>query len=75
MISGFQSHFIGNDYGILVEVIDTVSPVKAKPVYIQLSDGDKSMLMQAWSVRYRILFPLQVNSKPAINAGRCTRQM
>ena len=42
---------IGDDYGILVETIDTVpdavSPVK---VPIQLPDGDKSMLMQAWRV-------------------------
>jgi extracellular elastinolytic metalloproteinase len=52
MISWFESHFIGDDLGILVEMIDNVpdavSPVKAKPVYIQLPDGDKSMLMQAW---------------------------
>ena len=54
MVSWFESHFIGDDYGMLVEMIDnvpdTVSPVKAKPVYIQLPDGDKSMLMQAWRV-------------------------
>ena len=54
MISWFESHFIGDDYGILVEMIDNVpdavSPVKAKPVYIQLPDGDKSMLAQAWRV-------------------------
>ena len=54
MISWFESHFIGDDYGILVEMIDNVpdavSPVKAKPVYIQLPDGDKTMLMQAWRV-------------------------
>jgi extracellular elastinolytic metalloproteinase len=55
MISWFESHVIGDDYGILVEMIDNVpdavSPVKAKPVYIQLPDGDKTMLMQAWRVR------------------------
>jgi hypothetical protein len=54
MISWFESHFINDDYGNLVEMIDNVpdaiSPVKAKPVYIQLSDGDKGMLMQAWRV-------------------------
>ena len=54
MVSWFESHFIGDDYGILVEMIDNVpdaiSPVKAKPVYIQLPDGDKSMLTQAWRV-------------------------
>lgn len=54
MISWFDSHFIGDEYGVLVEMIDNVpdavSPVKAKPVYIQLPDGDKSMLMQAWRV-------------------------
>ena len=54
MTSWFESHFIGDDYGILVEMIDnvpdTVSPVTAKPVYIQLPDGDKTMLTQAWRV-------------------------
>jgi extracellular elastinolytic metalloproteinase len=54
MVSWFESHFIGDDYGVLVEMIDNVpdavSPVKAKPVYIQLPDGEKSMLVQAWRV-------------------------
>jgi extracellular elastinolytic metalloproteinase len=54
MISWFELHFIGDDYGTLIEMIDNVpdavSPVKAKPVYIQLPDGDKTMLMQAWRV-------------------------
>ncbi len=54
MISWFEHHFIGDDYGTLIEMIDnvpdTVSPVKAKPVYIQLPDGDKTVLMQAWRV-------------------------
>jgi extracellular elastinolytic metalloproteinase len=54
MTSWFEAHFIGDDYGTLVEMIDNVpdavSPVKAKPVYIQLPDGDKTMLTQAWRV-------------------------
>jgi extracellular elastinolytic metalloproteinase len=55
MVSWFESHFIGDDYGVLVEMIvnvpDAISPVKAKPVYIQLPYGDdKSVLMQAWRV-------------------------
>jgi extracellular elastinolytic metalloproteinase len=54
MISWFEHHLIGDDYGTLIEMIDNVpdavSPVKAKPVYIQLPDGDKTMLMQAWRV-------------------------
>ncbi|KAH9987985.1 Fungalysin metallopeptidase-domain-containing protein [Russula vinacea] len=52
MTSWFEAHFIGDDYATLVEMIDNVpdavSPVKAKPVYIQLPDGDRTMLMQAW---------------------------
>jgi len=54
MISWFDRHLIGDDHGILLEMIDNVpdavSPVKAKPVYIQLPNGDKTMLMQAWRV-------------------------
>ena len=54
MTSWFEAHFIGDDYATLVEMIDNVpdavSPVKAKPVYIQLPDGDRTMLMQAWRV-------------------------
>ena len=54
MISWFEHHLVGDDHGIVLEMIDnvpdTVSPVKAKPVYIQLPDGDKTMLMQAWRV-------------------------
>jgi len=38
----------------LVEMIDrvpgAVSPVKSKPVYLQLPDGDKTTLVQAWRV-------------------------
>jgi extracellular elastinolytic metalloproteinase len=52
MYSWFETHLVGDDNGVLVEMInnvpDAVSPVKAKPVYIQLPDGDKSMLVQAW---------------------------
>ncbi|KAI0262120.1 Fungalysin metallopeptidase-domain-containing protein [Gloeopeniophorella convolvens] len=52
MTSWFESHFISNDEAIGVEVIknvpDAVSPVKARPVYIQLPDGDKTVLMHAW---------------------------
>jgi len=52
MTSWFEPHLVGDDSAVLVEMInnvpDTVSPVKAKPVYIQLPDGDKTMLMQAW---------------------------
>jgi extracellular elastinolytic metalloproteinase len=54
MTSWFEAHFIGDDYATLVEMIDNVpdavSPVKAKPVYIQLPEGDKTMLTQAWRV-------------------------
>ena len=54
MTSWFEPHLIGNDDAVLVEMInnvpDTVAPVKTKPVYIQLPDGDKTMLMQAWRV-------------------------
>lgn len=54
MTSWFEAHLIGDQNAILVEMIDNVpdavSPVKAKPVYIQLPDGDKTTLMQAWRV-------------------------
>lgn len=54
MTSWFEPHLIGDSNAVLVEKInnvpDTVSPVKAKPVYIQLPDGDKITLMQAWRV-------------------------
>jgi extracellular elastinolytic metalloproteinase len=54
MTSWFEPHLVGDEHGILVEMInnvpDAVSPVKAKPIYIQLPDGDKTMLMQAWRV-------------------------
>jgi extracellular elastinolytic metalloproteinase len=65
MTSWFESHFIGDDYGTIVEMIDnvpdTVSPVKAKPVYIQLPDGDKTMLVQGWRVSAPNSIPLQVS--------------
>ncbi|KAI0288984.1 extracellular elastinolytic metallo proteinase [Russula brevipes] len=52
MTSWFESHFIGDDTTVPVEMIDNVpdavSPVKAKPVYIQLPNGDKTILTQAW---------------------------
>jgi extracellular elastinolytic metalloproteinase len=52
MTSWFETHIIGDDYGTLVEMIDNVpdavAPVKTKPVYIQLPDGDKTILIQAW---------------------------
>ena len=54
MTSWFEFHLVGDEHAVLVEMIDNVpdavSPVKAKPVYIQLPDGDKTMLMQAWRV-------------------------
>jgi extracellular elastinolytic metalloproteinase len=54
MTSWFEHQFIGHETAALVEMIDNVpdatSPVKAKPVYIQLPDGDKTMLIQAWRV-------------------------
>jgi extracellular elastinolytic metalloproteinase len=56
MTSWFESHFIGDDNTVPVEMIDNVpdavSPVKAKPVYIQLPNGDKTMLTQAWRVSF-----------------------
>ncbi len=54
MTSWFEPHLVGGNNAVLVEMIDkvpdAVSPVKAKPVYIQLPDGDKTMLIQAWRV-------------------------
>ena len=50
--SRFESHFIGENYGTLVKMIDNVpdavSPVEARPVYFQVPDGDKTVLVQAW---------------------------
>ncbi|KAH9021757.1 extracellular elastinolytic metallo proteinase [Lactarius hengduanensis] len=52
MTSWFEPRLVGDDNAVRVEMIDnvpdSVSPVKAKPVYIQLPDGDKTMLIQAW---------------------------
>ncbi|KAI9439259.1 extracellular elastinolytic metallo proteinase [Lactarius indigo] len=52
MTSWFEPQHVGDNNTVLVEMInnvpDTVSPVKAKPVYIQLPDGDKTTLIRAW---------------------------
>ena len=65
MTSWFEAHLVGDENAVLVEMInnvpDTTSPVKAKPVYIQLPDGDKTMLMQAWRVSTPDLFRLLVS--------------
>jgi hypothetical protein len=53
MTSSFGAHAIGSYVtmvGTIDNVPDAVSPVQAKSVYIQLLDGDKTMLMQAWRV-------------------------
>jgi extracellular elastinolytic metalloproteinase len=54
MTSQFEIHFTGENYGNFVKMIDNVpdavTPVKASPVYFQLPDGDKTMLVQAWLV-------------------------
>jgi extracellular elastinolytic metalloproteinase len=54
MASSFEHHFVGDGHNQMVELIanvpDTVSPVKAKPVYIQVPDGDKTVLVQSWRV-------------------------
>ena len=54
MTSWFDPHFVGDEHAVIIENIDNVpdavSPVKAKAVYIQLPDGDKTMLMHAWRV-------------------------
>lgn len=65
MTSWFEAHLVGDENAVLVEMInnvpDATSPVKAKPVYIQLPDGDKTMLMQAWRVSTPDLFRLLVS--------------
>ena len=54
MTSKFRTYFIGGSYATLVEIIDNVpnaiSPVSARPVYIQLPESDKTFLMDAWKV-------------------------
>lgn len=54
MISHFETHFTGENYATIIEMIDNVpcalSPVKARPVYIQAPDGDKTMLVEGWHV-------------------------
>lgn len=51
MTSTFEHHFVG-DHTTMVEYIenvpDTVNPVKAKPVYIQIPNGDKTELAFSW---------------------------
>lgn len=51
MTSTFEHHFVG-DHTTMVEYIenvpDTVNPVKAKPVYIQIPQGDKTVLAYSW---------------------------
>ena len=70
MTSWFEPHLVGDNNGVLVEMInnvpDTVSPVKAKPVYIQLPDGDKSMLIQAWRVSELDLILSQLSDSFAV---------
>ena len=60
MTSWFDHQIIGHGTSALVEMIDNVpdaiSPVKAKPVYIQLPDGDKTILIQAWRVSAPVFF-------------------
>ncbi|KAI0051287.1 extracellular elastinolytic metallo proteinase [Auriscalpium vulgare] len=55
MNSWFEHGLVGA-VDVQMEVIDnvpdTVNPVKAKPVYIQLPDGDKTKLVHAW--RYEV---------------------
>jgi extracellular elastinolytic metalloproteinase len=50
MTSQIEPHFTGENYGTLVKMIgnvpDAVSPVKAKPVYFQLFDGDETVLVR-----------------------------
>jgi len=49
-----EAHFLGDENTVMIEVIDNVpdavTPVRTKPVYIQLPDGDKTTLVQAWRV-------------------------
>ncbi|KAA1470881.1 extracellular elastinolytic metallo proteinase [Dentipellis sp. KUC8613] len=55
MTSHFEHHVVGDHTG-MVELIhnvpDAVGPVKAKPVYVQVPKGDKTVLMHAW--RYEV---------------------
>jgi extracellular elastinolytic metalloproteinase len=53
MVSSFETHFVG-DYSIMIEYIDnvpdTVNPVKAKLVYVQVPKGDRTVLKLVWKV-------------------------
>ncbi len=70
MTSWFEPQLVGNNNAVLVEMInnvpDAVSPVKAKPVYIQLPDGDKTMLIQSWRVSELDLIPSQASDLFAV---------
>jgi extracellular elastinolytic metalloproteinase len=54
MTSSFEAHVIGDNHTAIVEMIDNVpgavSPIRAKSVYFQLPDGDRTTLVQAWQV-------------------------
>jgi len=56
MSSTFVHHFVGDDHTSMMELIsnvpDAVSPVKAKPVYVQVPVGDKTVLVQSWRVNF-----------------------
>lgn len=56
MTSHFEPHFIGGETAVMTEIIanvpGAVNPVKAKPVYVQVADGDKTVLVNAW--RYEV---------------------
>jgi extracellular elastinolytic metalloproteinase len=56
MTSHVESDFSGENFGTIGKIIDNVpdavSPVKAKPVYFQLPDGDETILVQAWLVSH-----------------------
>jgi extracellular elastinolytic metalloproteinase len=53
MISSHETHFVG-DHQMMIEHIDnvpdTVNPVKAKLVYVQVPKGDKTVLNLVWKV-------------------------
>ena len=54
MIISSEHHFVGDHAAtaavIIDNVPDAVAPVKAKPVYVQVPDGDKTSLMMSWRV-------------------------
>ena len=53
MVSSFETHLVGG-HSVMVEHIDkvpdTVNPVKAKLVYVQVPKGDKTVLNIVWKV-------------------------